>query len=98
MIGLAPKHPRIRLAKADYRRLCREVWNRDRWRCQICGAFQSAARPPSTVSEFARRRATRKPSNFVCPLPQAISRHAVIETYVRSDFSPGIRPDESLDF
>jgi len=32
-----PGRPRIRLAKGDYRRLCRRVLDRDRWRCQICG-------------------------------------------------------------
>jgi len=31
-----PKRPRLKLSPESYRRLCRQVLERDRWRCQNC--------------------------------------------------------------
>jgi 5-methylcytosine-specific restriction endonuclease McrA len=38
MTALRPKRPRFRLDPESYRRLRQEVLERDRWRCQYCGA------------------------------------------------------------
>ena len=32
-----PKRPRFRLDRDSYERLCRQVLERDGWRCQNCG-------------------------------------------------------------
>ncbi len=32
-----PRYPRLRLDPESYRRLCRQVLERDGWRCQLCG-------------------------------------------------------------
>jgi len=32
------KHPRLRLDPESYKQLCRQVLQRDGWRCQACGA------------------------------------------------------------
>jgi 5-methylcytosine-specific restriction endonuclease McrA len=32
-----PKHARLKLQPDDYADLCREVLNRDNWKCQNCG-------------------------------------------------------------
>ena len=38
MKPIRPKTPRIRLDPEAYARLCRQVLERDRWRCQRCGS------------------------------------------------------------
>jgi len=35
-----PKQPRLRLAADAYQQLCRQVLERDGWRCQGCGAMR----------------------------------------------------------
>jgi 5-methylcytosine-specific restriction endonuclease McrA len=35
------KRTRLRLDPASYKRLCREVMERDGWGCQICGSRQN---------------------------------------------------------
>jgi len=40
MKGILPKHPRLRLPPEAYRRLHRQVLERDGWRCQACGAME----------------------------------------------------------
>jgi 5-methylcytosine-specific restriction endonuclease McrA len=37
MNRLQPKLPRIKLQRDRYIRLCRQVLERDNWRCQKCG-------------------------------------------------------------
>ena len=37
MTQIRQKRPRVKLKAAAYRKLCREVLERDGWRCQICG-------------------------------------------------------------
>ena len=37
MNRLRPKRPRVRLERDCYVRLCRQVLERDNWRCQNCG-------------------------------------------------------------
>lgn len=37
VMPLRPRRPRLRLDPESYRRLCRHVLERDRWRCQLCG-------------------------------------------------------------
>ena len=34
------KNPRLRLDSQRYRELHRQVLERDRWRCQVCGSMQ----------------------------------------------------------
>ncbi len=34
---LCPRRPRLRFDPESYRRLCRQVLERDGWRCQLCG-------------------------------------------------------------
>jgi 5-methylcytosine-specific restriction endonuclease McrA len=34
------KQPRLRLDADAYQQLCRQVLERDGWRCQVCGAMQ----------------------------------------------------------
>jgi len=41
MSRLRAKQPRIRLAPTAYKDLCRQVLQRDGWRCQNCGAMES---------------------------------------------------------
>ena len=41
MSSLRPKQPRLRLDPGAYKGLCKEVLNRDAWRCQICGASEN---------------------------------------------------------
>ena len=36
-----PKHPRLRLPRQSYEQLCREVLQRDGWRCQSCGSLKN---------------------------------------------------------
>jgi len=36
--SLRPKHPRLRLDSDSYKNLCRQIFRRDNWRYQICGA------------------------------------------------------------
>ncbi len=38
MKGLQPKRPRVQLNPEAYKQLCRQIMNRDGWRCQICGS------------------------------------------------------------
>ncbi len=38
MIIFCPKQPRIELDPDAYKELCRQVLQRDRWRCQQCGS------------------------------------------------------------
>jgi 5-methylcytosine-specific restriction endonuclease McrA len=40
MIRLRTKRPRLRLDREAYRKLCREVLERDGWRCQYCGCME----------------------------------------------------------
>jgi 5-methylcytosine-specific restriction endonuclease McrA len=40
MKGIRAKRPRLRLDPEAYRRLCREVLERDGWRCQSCGRVE----------------------------------------------------------
>jgi hypothetical protein len=37
MSRIRPKQPRLRLDAQSYLQLCREVLQRDGWRCQACG-------------------------------------------------------------
>ena len=37
MTGIRRKQPRLRLDPDSYRDLCRNVLERDGWRCQFCG-------------------------------------------------------------
>ena len=39
MKSMRPKTPRVRLVPRAYQDLCREVLERDHWRCQKCGAM-----------------------------------------------------------
>jgi hypothetical protein len=39
--GKRCKGPRLKLDSVAYRELCREVLERDRWRCQWCGKMQN---------------------------------------------------------
>jgi 5-methylcytosine-specific restriction endonuclease McrA len=39
MKRIRPKTQRVRLAPDAYRQLCRQVLERDHWRCQNCGAM-----------------------------------------------------------
>jgi 5-methylcytosine-specific restriction endonuclease McrA len=39
MKSVRSKTPRVRLALREYHDLCREVLERDQWRCQNCGAM-----------------------------------------------------------
>jgi len=39
MNTIRSKHPRLRLSSESYEQLCREVLQRDGWRCQACGSF-----------------------------------------------------------
>lgn len=41
MSRLRPRQPRIQLDPEAYKALCREVLNRDGWRCQNCGASEN---------------------------------------------------------
>ena len=41
MTGIRFKRPRLKLNADAYRRLCREVLERDGWRCQSCGCIES---------------------------------------------------------
>ncbi len=40
MKGIRAKRPRLRLDPEEYRQLCREVLERDGWRCQSCGGVR----------------------------------------------------------
>jgi 5-methylcytosine-specific restriction endonuclease McrA len=40
MNPIRPKQPRLRLDAEAYQQLCRQVLQRDGWRCQGCGAMQ----------------------------------------------------------
>jgi len=40
MRQILPKGPRVRLDADAYRQICRQVMERDNWRCQYCGAIQ----------------------------------------------------------
>jgi len=37
---IRPKQPRLRLDANAYHQLCRQVLERDGWRCQACGSMQ----------------------------------------------------------
>lgn len=37
---MRPKRPRLKLDPEAYRQLCREVLERDSWRCQSCGRME----------------------------------------------------------
>ena len=37
MNAIFPKRPRIKLKPEAYAQLCRQVFDRDSWRCQNCG-------------------------------------------------------------
>jgi 5-methylcytosine-specific restriction endonuclease McrA len=39
MNTIRPKSRRLRLPRQSYEQLCREVLQRDGWRCQSCGSF-----------------------------------------------------------
>jgi len=41
MTGIRAKRPRLRLDPEAYRKLCREVLERDGWRCQSCGRMEN---------------------------------------------------------
>jgi 5-methylcytosine-specific restriction endonuclease McrA len=41
MTRMLPKLPRLRLEPRSYKQLCRQVMERDNWRCQICGSRQN---------------------------------------------------------
>ena len=41
MNGIQPKQSRLRLDPESYKQLCREVLQRDGWRCQSCGSLQN---------------------------------------------------------
>jgi 5-methylcytosine-specific restriction endonuclease McrA len=41
MSQIRPKQPRIRLDREQYEQLCREVLQRDGWRCQFCGSTKN---------------------------------------------------------
>jgi 5-methylcytosine-specific restriction endonuclease McrA len=41
MRKIRPKNPRLRLDPESYRKLHREVLERDGWRCQMCGSMQN---------------------------------------------------------
>ena len=38
MTGMFPKRPRLRLEPHSYKELCRQVMERDHWKCQVCGS------------------------------------------------------------
>jgi 5-methylcytosine-specific restriction endonuclease McrA len=38
---IRPKRSRVRLDPESYRQLCREVLQRDGWRCQSCGGLEN---------------------------------------------------------
>jgi 5-methylcytosine-specific restriction endonuclease McrA len=38
--SIRPKRPRLRLDAEAYQQLCRQVVERDSWRCQSCGSMQ----------------------------------------------------------
>jgi 5-methylcytosine-specific restriction endonuclease McrA len=40
MNPIRPKQPRLRLAADAYEQLCRQILERDGWRCQGCGAMR----------------------------------------------------------
>jgi 5-methylcytosine-specific restriction endonuclease McrA len=40
MNPIRPKQPRLRLDEDAYQQLCRQILERDRWRCQGCGSMQ----------------------------------------------------------
>jgi 5-methylcytosine-specific restriction endonuclease McrA len=40
MNPMRPKQPRLRLAADAYQQLCRQILERDGWRCQVCGAMR----------------------------------------------------------
>ena len=41
MTRIQTKRPRLMLAPEAYRELCRQVLERDRWRCQSCGSSEN---------------------------------------------------------
>jgi 5-methylcytosine-specific restriction endonuclease McrA len=41
MSQIRPKRPRLQLDSELYEQLCREVLQRDRWRCQSCGSLKN---------------------------------------------------------
>jgi 5-methylcytosine-specific restriction endonuclease McrA len=41
MKGIRIKSPRLRLDSSSYRKLQRQVMERDGWRCQACGSIQN---------------------------------------------------------
>ena len=38
MTRVPAKRPRLRLEPHSYKELCRQVMERDHWRCQVCGS------------------------------------------------------------
>jgi 5-methylcytosine-specific restriction endonuclease McrA len=40
MTGIRAKRPRLRLEPEAYRQHCREILERDGWRCQTCGRME----------------------------------------------------------
>ncbi len=41
MNNIRPKSPRLKLDPKRYSALCRQVLNRDNWRCQVCGNMRN---------------------------------------------------------
>ncbi len=41
MTGIRSKRPRLRLEPEAYRKLCRNVLERDGWHCQFCGRTEN---------------------------------------------------------
>lgn len=41
MTRIQTKRPRLRLTPEVYRELCRQVLERDGWRCQLCGSMEN---------------------------------------------------------
>jgi 5-methylcytosine-specific restriction endonuclease McrA len=41
MPQMLAKRPRLRLDSHSYKELCRQVMERDNWRCQVCGLQQN---------------------------------------------------------
>jgi 5-methylcytosine-specific restriction endonuclease McrA len=41
MYRILPRHRRLRLEGESYKQLCREVLQRDGWKCQLCGGAEN---------------------------------------------------------
>jgi 5-methylcytosine-specific restriction endonuclease McrA len=41
MKSIPPKLPRLRLHSESYKKLCRDVLQRDGWKCQFCGSVEN---------------------------------------------------------